>query len=205
MAQNVRLDRLRPVIKEAIPTLKLPPFVPVASHLYRQHVSYRGAVNWKFELPEEDTVTDYERLEVRMLSRRLHLARHHAAETRADPSALIENVTLAQLAQAYEMPAHILTSAAQESSLQNNIGVQACVFEAYLATIYDEKGGEALRSFLRDIFEPLLSILVDALRQIYSGDAPESSSPNTNYVGQLSLQASRTSLNAWEWVTFVCN
>ena len=77
-------------------------------------------------------------------------------------SALIENVTLAQLAQAYEMPAHILTSAAQESSLQNNIGVQACVFEAYLATIYDEKGGEALRSFLRDIFEPLLSILVDA-------------------------------------------
>lgn len=84
MAQNVRLDRLRPVIKEAIPTLKLPPFVPVASHLYRQHVSYRGAVNWKFELPEEDTVTDYERLEVRMLSRRLHLARHHAAETRAD-------------------------------------------------------------------------------------------------------------------------
>ncbi|TKA56024.1 hypothetical protein B0A53_01727 [Rhodotorula sp. CCFEE 5036] len=194
MAQNVRLDRLRSVIKEAIPTLKLPPFVPVASHLYRQHVSYRGAVNWKFELPEEDTVTDYERLEHvgdALLGAEATLLLHEryprlTVGVRALlKSALIENVTLAQLAQAYEMPAHILTSAAQESSLQNNIGVQACVFEAYLATIYDEKGGEALRSFLRDIFEPLLSILVDALRQIYSGDAPESSSPNTNYVGQL--------------------
>ena len=222
MAQNVQLDRLRPVIQEAIPTLKLPPFVPVASDLYRQHVSYRGAVNWKFELPEEDTVTDYERLEVRVLSRRLHFARHHAPKTRADPlgslqhvgdallgaeaalllheryprlavgvrallkSALIENVTLAQLARAYEIPATILTSAAQESSLQNNVGVQACVFEAYLATIHDEKGGEALRGFLRDIFEPLLPILVNALRQISSGDAPERSNPNTNYVGKLS-------------------
>lgn len=103
-------------------------------------------------------------------------------------SALIENVTLAQLAQAYEMPATILTSAAQESSLQSNLGVQACVFEAYLATIYHERGGEVLRRFLRDIFEPLLPILVDALRQIYSGpqDTTERSDYSTNYVGKLS-------------------
>lgn len=99
---------------------------------------------------------------------------------------MIENVTLAQFAQAYKLPATILTSAAQESSLQSNIGVQACVFEAYLATIYDEKGGEALRRFLRDIFEPLLPILVQALQQIYREDPPERSTPNTNYIGKLS-------------------
>ncbi|KWU42397.1 ribonuclease III [Rhodotorula sp. JG-1b] len=195
MVQNVQLYRLRPVIKEAISTLKLPPFVPVKSDLYRQHVSYRGAVNWKFELPEGDTVTDYERLEHvgdALLGAEAALLLHEryprlAVGVRALlKSALIENVTLAQLARAYEIPATILTSAAQESSLQNNVGVQACVFEAYLATIYDEKGGEALRGFLRDMFEPLLPILVDALRQIYSGDAPERSNPNTNHVGKLS-------------------
>lgn len=83
MAQSVQIDRLRPVIKQAIPTLKLPPFIPVESKLYRQHVSYRGAVKWKFELPEEDTVTDYERLEVRSAVH-TDLAHDRAAETRAD-------------------------------------------------------------------------------------------------------------------------
>ncbi|GAA5990161.1 hypothetical protein JCM10908_005853 [Rhodotorula pacifica] len=195
MAQNIQVDRLRPVIAQALPTLKLPPLVTVKSDLYRQHVSYRGAVHWRLELPEGDSVTDYERLEHvgdALLGAEATLMIHRkyprlTVGVRAlIKYAIIENVTLAQLAKLYDMPKTVLTSAAQASSIQSNPNVQACVFEAYLAAIYEEHGGETLRRFLRDIFEPLLPTLVNALREMYSTDEKTSADPaSTNYVGKL--------------------
>ncbi|GAA5883455.1 hypothetical protein JCM3774_005957 [Rhodotorula dairenensis] len=196
MTHNIQLDRLRPVIKEAISSLQLPPLIKVESDLYRQHVSYRGAVHWKFELPEGDVPTDYERLEhvgdaligaeAAVLIHEMYPRLTVGVRTILK-CALVENITLAQLARMYDVPVNILTSAAQASSIQSNKAVQACVFEAYVAAVYEERGGNELRRFLRKIWEPLLPTLVDALREIYnqSEDMTDGNPASVNYVGKL--------------------
>lgn len=222
MTHNIQLHRLRPVVKEAIAALQLPPLIEVESNLWRQHVSYRGASHWRFELPAGDVVTDYERLEVRKPAasdRDCSSARESSGLASVAPQhvgdalvgaeaalliheryprltvgvrtllkyALVENITLAQIARAFDMPGDILTSAAQASSMQNNEGVQACVFEAYTAVLYEERGGDELRRFLRKIYEPLLPTLVNALRAIYGQyeDVNNLNPSSTNYVGKL--------------------
>lgn len=100
-------------------------------------------------------------------------------------SVLIENLTLSQLATAYGLPSTILTSAAQCASIQSNPGVQACVFEAYLAVLHDEHGPTTLRDFLRAIYEPLLPKLIDELRPLFLSAEAAAEDSSVNWVGRL--------------------
>jgi hypothetical protein len=59
------------------------------------------------------------------------------------------------------------------------------MFESFLATLHSEQGPEALRTFLRAIFEPLLPIVVETLRPFHSAIDALVLAPATSYVGIL--------------------
>jgi hypothetical protein len=81
-------------------------------------------------------------------------------------SALVENVTLSQLATAYKMHDRILAAAEQASILRNNTNVQASIFEAYLGAVHEEAGQAELRQFVRGVFDPLLPPVVETCRSL---------------------------------------
>lgn len=82
-------------------------------------------------------------------------------------SALVENQTLALLSAAYSFPEQILAASASAPSLRASPSISACVFKAYLATVYEEHGAKAFSRFVRRLFGPLLPVAVDALREVY--------------------------------------
>lgn len=111
-------------------------------------------------------------------------------------SALVENVTLSQLATAYKMHDRILAAKEQASLVRNNANVQASIFEAYLGAFHGEAGPAELRQFVRGVFDPLLPPILEACRSLdgtsYSDDGPVVSAKckkkpiaAINYVGVL--------------------
>lgn len=81
-------------------------------------------------------------------------------------SALVENLTLSQLATAFKMPDRILATEEQASILRNNTNVQASIFEAYLAAVHEEAGQAELHQFVRGVFDALLPPVVEACRSL---------------------------------------
>lgn len=96
---------------------------------------------------------------------------------------LVENITLAQISQRLGLPEQILCSYGQGASIRANPGVQACVFEAFLFSLHAEQGAEAMRTFIRAIYSPLLPATVEALRPLFV--SVSSTNGAINYVGQL--------------------
>ncbi|BGP01547.1 hypothetical protein JCM10021v2_005252 [Rhodotorula toruloides] len=96
---------------------------------------------------------------------------------------LVENITLAQISQRLGLPEQILCSYGQRASIRANPGVQACVFEAFLASLHAEQGAAAMRTFIRAIYSPLLPATVEALRPLFV--SVPSTNGAVNYVGQL--------------------
>ena len=101
-------------------------------------------------------------------------------------AALVENVTLAQLAAAYGMTKGILVAKAQRNELLNGVKVQAAVFQAYLATLHEEAGYAELRQFLRAVFSELLTPIGEACRSLPSTlNSMTGQAAADNYVGAL--------------------
>lgn len=101
-------------------------------------------------------------------------------------AALVENVTLAQLATAYGMTKRILVAKAQRYELLNSVKVQAGVFQAYLATLHEEAGYAELRLFLRAVFSQVLPPIVEACRSLpYTMNSMNGQAAADNYIGAL--------------------
>jgi dsRNA-specific ribonuclease len=101
-------------------------------------------------------------------------------------AALVENVTLAQLATAYGMTKRILVAKAQRYELLNSVKVQAAVFQAYLATLHEEAGYAELRLFLRAVFSQVLPPIVEACRSLpYTMNSMNGQAAADNHIGAL--------------------
>lgn len=111
-------------------------------------------------------------------------------------SALVENLTLSQLAAAFKMPDRILAAAEQAFILRNNTNVQASIFRAYLAAVHEEAGQAELHQFVRGVFNSLLPPVVQACRSldrtsdskdelIAATKCKKEPTAETNYVGAL--------------------
>ncbi|GAA6035663.1 hypothetical protein JCM8097_004958 [Rhodosporidiobolus ruineniae] len=180
-------------VASAVPTIALPPPPTLSSSLWCQHSSFLGATHHEFELPEGEQATDYERLEHvgdALLGAEITLLVHEryprlsvGARTVAK-SVLVSNTTLSVLSTSLSFPSLLLASQAQLLTFRSNPSIQANIFEAYLAALYEEHGAAALREFVRRLYEPLLPVAVEALRPFHVSQA-EAAMPSRNYVGAL--------------------
>ncbi|GAA5934750.1 hypothetical protein JCM3775_002047 [Rhodotorula graminis] len=175
---NAGHPEARAALAAALPSLAagLPPAPVVADPTYLTHSSAHGATHWKFEAPVEHPVQDYERLEHvgdALLGAEVTLMVHEAypqlvvGVRSLVKSSLVENELLALLSSAYGLPDQIRTAWAQSFSLRANPSVRACVFEAYLAAVYEEHGHAVMSAFVREVFKPLLPVAVEAMREVY--------------------------------------
>ncbi|GAA5981279.1 hypothetical protein JCM11641_005631 [Rhodosporidiobolus odoratus] len=192
-SKTAPVDAARVYLQRAIPTMPLPTVPPLSSPLFLTHTSHAGASHYAFELPEGEGAMDYERLEHvgdALLGAEVTLLIHEryprltvGART-AIKSALVSNTTLSLLSVSLHFPEQILASQAQLWNTRNNPGIQACVFEAFLAQLDMEHGHAAVRVFLRAIYEQLLPEVVNVMRPFYSGQA-EANAPGRNWIGSL--------------------
>ncbi|BGP33552.1 hypothetical protein JCM10296v2_005356 [Rhodotorula toruloides] len=181
----------RPSLRKAIAQLPLPPLPTLTSSTWRTHSSFHSAKSWAFEAPVGEGILDYERLEHvgdALLGAEIALLideqypRLVTGVRSLVKACLVENITLAQISQRLGLPEQILCSHGQGASIRANPGVQACVFEAFLASLHAEQGADALRTFIRAIYSPLLPATVEALRPLF---VSVPSTNGINYVGQL--------------------
>ncbi|GAA5841938.1 hypothetical protein JCM9279_003162 [Rhodotorula babjevae] len=181
---NAGHPEARAALAAALPSLvaRFPPRPVVADQTFLTHSSAHGATHWKFEAPDGHSVVDYERLEHvgdALLGAEVTLMVHEAyprlvvGVRSLVKSTLVENELLALLSDAYDLPDQMRTAWAQSFSLRANPSVRACVFEAYIAALYEEHGHAVMSAFVREVFEPLLPVAVEAMRKVY---APSSSS-----------------------------
>lgn len=98
-------------------------------------------------------------------------------------SVLVCNLTLSLLAVSLHLEKQIQSAVAQAYANMTNPYIQACVFESWVATLYEEHGAGAVRAFLRAIYSQLLPIVVEALRPFYTSQAVDNGLPSRNYVG----------------------
>uniref|UniRef100_A0A0K3C5I1 BY PROTMAP: gi/342319282/gb/EGU11231.1/ Metallopeptidase MepB [Rhodotorula glutinis ATCC 204091] n=2 Tax=Rhodotorula toruloides TaxID=5286 RepID=A0A0K3C5I1_RHOTO len=189
---SVDTEPARPSLRKAIAQLPLPPVPAITSSTWRTHSSFHSAQSWAFEAPEGEGILDYERLEHvgdALLGAEIALMideqypRVVTGVRSLVKACLVENITLAQISQRLGLPEQILCSYGQRASIRANPGVQACVFEAFLASLHAEQGAAAMRTFIRAIYSPLLPATVEALRPLFV--SVPSTNGAVNYVGQL--------------------
>ncbi|BGP25987.1 ribonuclease III [Rhodotorula toruloides] len=189
---SVDTNPARPSLRKAVAQLPLPPLPTLSSSTWRTHSSFHSAQSWAFEAPEGEQILDYERLEHvgdALLGAEIALLideqypRLVTGVRSLVKACLVENITLAQISQRLGLPEQILCSYGQALSIRANPGVQACVFESFLATLYTEQGPDALRCFVRAIYLPLLPATVEALRPLFV--TVSSMIGAVNYVGRL--------------------
>ncbi|GAA6053137.1 hypothetical protein JCM3770_002872 [Rhodotorula araucariae] len=200
MGSNLGMLEARAALAAAIPQLTSLPSAPALSdRTYLSHTSAHGATHWTFEAPKGAQTSDYERLEHlgdALLGAEVTLLVHEqyprlvVGVRTLVKAALVENQALALLSAAYDLPSQIVAAAAQAYSLQTNPGVRACVFEAFLAAIFEAHGPAVLRAFVRGVYRPLLAIAVEAVRPLYAvapsyASAAGPAKPPPNYVGAL--------------------
>ncbi|GAA5832976.1 hypothetical protein JCM11251_006469 [Rhodosporidiobolus azoricus] len=194
MSKTAAADAARTAIEPVIRTMELPPLPSLSSDLWRTHTSYLGGTHWEFELPEGGQVLDYERLEhvgdallgaeVTLLIHELYPRLSVGARTAAK-SVCVCNATLSLLASRFDLPDQILAAQAQVYQYRSNPNIQACVFEAYLASLYEEQGPAAIRGLLRPIYTALLPVIIDTMRPFHTVQAETSTLPTRNYVGMI--------------------
>ncbi|GAA6003597.1 hypothetical protein JCM10207_003499 [Rhodosporidiobolus poonsookiae] len=187
-------DDARRAIASALETLPLPAAPALRDDLWRTHTSLHGALHHQFELPEGEEVTDYERLEhvgdallgaeVTLLVHELY-PRLTAGIRTVVKATLVQNSTLALLSLRFSFPSKLRATYAQASQHRANPSIQACVFEAYLASLYEEHGADKLSDFLREIYSPLVPIAVEALRPHYAATGAGDATPPLNTVGMI--------------------
>lgn len=68
------------------------------------------------------------------------------------------------MAERFKLPDRLIAAPIQEYILRCDTGVKASLFQAYLAGLYAEHGADALTSFVRSIYKPVLAAAVEALR-----------------------------------------
>ncbi|BGP49743.1 hypothetical protein JCM10450v2_005648 [Rhodotorula kratochvilovae] len=195
MGSNLGMLDARTALAAAIPQLKsLPPAPPLSDRTYLTHSSAHGATHWTFEAPEGAQASDYERLEHvgdALLGAEITLMVHEqyprlvVGVRTLVKAALVENQALALLSAAYSLPSQLLAASAQAYSIQANPAVRACVFEAFLAAIYEAHGPAVLRAFVRGVYGPLLPVAVEAMRPLYAPAPSGPARPPPNYVGAL--------------------
>ncbi|KAJ8293989.1 Thimet oligopeptidase [Rhodotorula toruloides] len=208
---SVDTEPARPSLRKAIAQLPLPSVPALSASTWRTHSSFHSARSWAFEAPEGEGILDYERAEARterfltVTARSTPFAQQHVGDALLGAeiallideqyprlvtgvrslvkACLVENITLAQISQRLGLPEQILCSYGQGASIRANPGVQACVFEAFLFSLHAEQGAEAMRTFIRAIYSPLLPATVEALRPLFV--SVSSTNGAINYVGQL--------------------
>ncbi|CEQ41605.1 SPOSA6832_03339 [Sporobolomyces salmonicolor] len=189
------------VLQQVIPTLTLPPAPAVVDATWSIHSSFHGATHYQFQLPEGESVTDYERLERNLCSER---PAHRLTDPLANQLAkacLVANATLSLLSTALGFPPQLRAASAQLHNLRANSGIQACMFEAYLATLHDEHGPAVLHAFVRAVYDPLLPVVVEALRPFHVNQAALSA--QVNYVGLVMEWKAQRGVAAERRVEFV--
>ncbi|GAA5900640.1 hypothetical protein JCM8208_000554 [Rhodotorula glutinis] len=185
---NAGHPEARAALAAALPSLVagLPPPPKVSDPTYLTHTSAHGATHWRFEAPAGHPLQDYERLEHvgdALLGAEITLMVHEAyprlvvGVRSLVKSTLVENELLALLSAAYNLPDQIRTASAQSYSLRANQSVRACVFEAYLAAVYEEHGHAVMSAFVRKVYQPLLPIAVEAMRDVCAPAIAHTSSP----------------------------
>ncbi|GAA5894172.1 hypothetical protein JCM6882_007594 [Rhodosporidiobolus microsporus] len=194
MYKTAASDAARVALVTAIPAMPLPPLPSLRSDLWKVHSSYRGGTHWEFELPEGEQPLDYERLEhvgdallgaeVTLLIHELYPRLSVGARTAAK-SVCVCNETLSLLATAFGIPSQILASQAQLLQHRQNANIQACVFEAFIAALYEEQGPAGVRDFLRPIYTPILPVVVDTMRPFHTVQAETAALPTRNFVGMI--------------------
>ncbi|BGP17851.1 hypothetical protein JCM10213v2_005893 [Rhodosporidiobolus nylandii] len=173
------VDAAREQLTRFIPTMPLPAAPVLANPAWSTHTSYAQALHHEFEAPEDEMIQDYERLEHvgdALLGAEVTLL--------VVKSVLVSNSTLSLLSVQLHFPERVLAAQAQLWNVRHNPNVQACVFEAYVAALYEEHGQQAVHEFLRGIYEQLLPIVVDTLRPFHTATA-EVEMPQRNFVGEL--------------------
>ncbi|GAA5888072.1 hypothetical protein JCM5296_005425 [Sporobolomyces johnsonii] len=189
-ASNPASNHALAVLQQVISTLTLPAAPAVVDATWRTHSSFHGATHHQFQLPEGETVADYERLEHlgdALLGAEITLLIHErypglvVGVRSLAKSCLVANATLARLSTALGFPPQLRAASAQLYNFRANAGIQACMFEAYLATLHAEQGPAVLRAFLRALYDPLLPAVVEALRPFHVNEAAVSA--QVNYVG----------------------
>ncbi|GAA5929083.1 hypothetical protein JCM1841_005135 [Sporobolomyces salmonicolor] len=198
------------VLQQVIPTLTLPPAPAVVDATWSIHSSFHGATHYQFQLPEGESVTDYERLEHvgdALLGAEVTLLIHERYPSLVvgvrslAKACLVANATLSLLSTALGFPPQLRAASAQLHNLRANSGIQACMFEAYLATLHDEHGPAVLRAFVRAVYDPLLPVVVEALRPFHVNQAALSA--QVNYVGLVMEWKAQRGVAAERRVEFV--
>ncbi|GAA6017316.1 hypothetical protein JCM11491_000627 [Sporobolomyces phaffii] len=193
---NTGSDAVRLALERAIPTTPLPALPTLSNDVtWRTHTSYRAAIHHPFEAPEDEHIADYERLEHvgdAVLGAEISLITHEmyprlvVGMRSLVKAALVANTTLSLISVALGLPPRLLSATAQAHQFRTNPHIQACMFEAFLATLHDEQGPVVLREFLRAIYAPLLPVVIETFRPFHAHDQHGIAlAPAVNYVGLL--------------------
>ncbi|GAA5912303.1 ribonuclease III domain-containing protein [Sporobolomyces salmoneus] len=187
---NTGIATVRAKLAEVIPKTAFPPLPTLKrDDEWRTHTSYRAAVHYPFEAPEDEEMADYERLEHvgdAILGAEVSIMIHERFPRLVLVKAsLIANTTLALISEALGLPPRLLSAAAQAKQFKSNTYIRACMFESFLATLQEEQGPVALRKFLRGIYDPILGIAVETYRPFHSHSKQVASDPSISYVNKM--------------------